>query len=169
MDAIEAIMTRRSVRAYTDGTVSHEAIDRLLQCAMHAPSAGNQQPWHFVVLTDRQKMVEAAGLHPYARMTQTAALAVLVCGDTAGLKHPLYWQQDCAAAVQNLLVAAHAMGLGAVWTGIYPTEDRVKAFQQWLGLPEHILPLALIPIGYPEQEPAQVERYEPRRVHMNGW
>ena len=94
---------------------------------------------------------------------------LLVCGDTSGLKHPLYWQQDCAAAVENLLLAAHAMGLGAVWTGIYPTEDRVTAFQQWLGLPDHVLPFALIPIGYPAEEPAQVERYDPKRVHMNGW
>jgi len=115
MDAIEAILTRRSIRRFRDEPVSDDLIETLLRAAMAAPSAGNQQPWHFVVIRDRETLDTTSTVHPYATMAAEAALAIVVCGDTTLEMHKGFWVQDCAAAIQNLLLAAHASGLGAVW------------------------------------------------------
>jgi nitroreductase len=144
-------------------------VEKLLRAAMMAPSAGNQQPWEFIVLTDRALLDEMPGIHPYCQMIRQAPVAVLVCGNVAREKHPGYWPQDCSAAITNLLLAAHALGLGAVWTGIYPRDERVQEFRAKFGLPEHVVPLALIPIGWPAETPPQPERHAPERVHRNTW
>lgn len=169
MDAIEAIMTRRSIREYTDEPVTAAQIQMLLECAMNAPSACNQQSWRFVVLTDRKLMDSVPSVHPNCHMIRSAPAAILVCGDTEDLTADGFWPQDCAAAIENLLLAAHALGLGAVWTGIYPVEARTRAVQRLLGLPANIVPLAMIPVGHPKEEPAPVKRFDPKRVHQNGW
>ncbi len=169
MDTLQAIMTRRSVRQFADEPVSPEAVDCILKAAMAAPSAGNQQPWQFVVLTERALLDKMADIHPHAQMIRQTPVAVLVCGDLKREVHTGYWVQDCAAASQNLLLAVHAQGLGAVWTGVYPREDRVTAIQAALGLPEHIVPIALIPIGVPAERPGPIDRYDQGRVHHNRW
>lgn len=170
MEAYEAIVTRRSIREFQeDKPVPSELVEKILRAAMMAPSAGNQQPWEFIVLTDRELLDEMPTIHPYCQMIRQTPVAILVCGDTTREKYPGYWPQDCSAAVMNILLAAHALGLGAVWTGIYPREDRVKAFQARFKLPPHIIPLALIPIGWPATTPPQPERWAPERVHYNGW
>jgi nitroreductase len=169
MDAMEAIVTRRSVRKYTSQAVPDELVKELLEAAMYAPSAGNQQPWHFVVIRDREVMSRIPRIHPYAAMVNEAAAAVVVCGDTSMEKHKGFWVQDCSAATENLLIAAHAKGLGAVWVGIYPNGDRVKGFKELLGLPENVFPLALIPMGFPAEKKPQPERYEESRVHKDRW
>jgi nitroreductase len=102
-------------------------------------------------------------------MCRDAPLAILVCGDTTLEKVPGYWVQDCSAATQNLLLAAHACGLGAVWTGIYPMKDRVEGFRKTFGLPEHIIPLALVPVGYPDQEPGQQDRFDRKKIYYNTY
>jgi nitroreductase len=124
MDAIEAILGRRSIRSYTDKPVAKETVQQLLEAAMAAPSAGNQQPWHFVVVDDRALLEKITTVHPYAQMAKSAQLGILVCGDLSLEMHQGYWVQDCAAATENLLVAAHALGLGAVWTGVHPRSER---------------------------------------------
>lgn len=169
MDAMQAILSRRSIRKYTSQPVSEATVEELLQAAMAAPSAGNQQPWHYVVIRDQQILAQIPRVHPYSSMVPSAQLAILVCGDLQREKHAGYWVQDCSAATQNLLLAAHAKGLGAVWLGVYPREDRVAGLRKMLELPQHAMPLALIAIGYPAEVKPPAERYDPSRVHQDGW
>jgi nitroreductase len=169
MDALQAVMTRRSIRKYTGQPVSDELVTRLLRAAMAAPSAGNQQPWHFVVIRDRTSLEAIASAHPYGKMAREAQLAVLVCGDESLGDHPGFWVQDCAAATENLLIAAHALGLGAVWLGTYPREDRVAHVRALCAIPDHLMPFAIVPIGYPAEHPAPADRFEEVRVHTERW
>lgn len=169
MEAIEAIRTRRSVRKYKDQPVSEDLVADLLRAAMAAPSAGNQQPWQFVVIRNRATLEAVAAANPYGGMARHAPLAIVVCGDLKREQRPGFWVQDCAAATENLLVAAHALGLGAVWCGTYPREERMQPIVAALGLPENVVPFAVVPIGYPAEEPALVDRYDPRRVHFDRW
>jgi nitroreductase len=169
VDAIQAILTRRSIRKYLDKPVPPDLLQQVLRAAMYAPSACNQQPWQFVVITDRRLLGEIPKLHPYATMAVEAPLTILACGDTSLEKIPGYWVIDLSAAVQNLLLAAHALGLGAVWTGVYPQQERVEGFRRLLGLPRNVIPHSLIPLGYPAEQPSQKERYWPDRIHSNAW
>jgi nitroreductase len=169
MEAMDAILSRRSIRKYTGQPVPDEMIGELLKAAMSAPSAGNQQPWHFVVIRERSILDQIPKYHPYSAMLKEASVAVLVCGDLKSEKHKGYWVQDCSAATQNLLIAAQAKGLGAVWLGVYPREDRVAGIRKLLGLPEHSVPLSRIPIGYKGEEKPPADRYDASRVHHNRW
>jgi len=169
MDAIEAILTRRSIRRFRDEPVSEALIETLLHAAMAAPSAGNQQPWQLVVIRARSVLDRIPTAHPHAQMATEAPLVIVVCGDTSLEKHKGFWVQDCAAAVENLLLAAHASGLGAVWCGVYPSEERVEGFRQLLAIPEHIVPLALIVIGHPKEKKPPSERYDAIRIHHDRW
>jgi nitroreductase len=169
MDAMEAILTRRSVRQYSEGSISEGTVQNLLQAAMSAPSAGNQQPWQYIVIDDRSILNDIPKVHPYSGMLKQAPLAIVVCGDMDREKHKGYWIQDCSAATQNLLIAARALGLGAVWLGVYPLEDRIKGISQLLNLPQSIIPLAVISIGQPTAEQGEANRYDANRIHKNKW
>lgn len=169
MDTLEAIHTRRSVREFQDRPVPEKIIQQLMRAAMAAPSARNQQPWEFIVLTDRDILEQVSRINPNAQMATRAPLAILVCGNLKVEISPGYWVLDCAAAVQNLLLCAHALGLGAVWTGTYPNEDRMDGYTQLLDLPEHIIPHTLVVVGYPVQLPESQDRFNPERIHHNGW
>ena len=169
MEAMDAILSRRSIRRYTGEGIPDPVIEEILRAAMSAPSAGNQQPWHFVVITDRGTLRQVPSFHPHANMVPEAPVAVLVCGDRSREKHEGFWVQDCSAATQNLLLAAHAKGLGAVWVGIYPREDRVFGFRKLLGLPDHVVPLALVPLGFPEGGKPREDRFDRSRVHRERW
>ena len=168
MDAMEAILTRRSIRKYTKQPVSDEVLKKLLEAAMCAPSASNRQPWCFVVINDRKVLDEIPNYHPYAQMLKEAPVAILVCCDR-DLQMGDYGVQDCSAVTQNILLAAHAKGLGAVWLGVYPTESRVTDIKKLLNLPEHIIPISLISIGYPVEQKPRLDRYRADRVHHNHW
>jgi nitroreductase len=169
MDTMEAIRTRRSIRKFTDRPVEREIVMELIEAAMYAPSAGNEQPWQFLVINDRAILDEVPHINPNAAMAREASVAILVCGDLTLEKFQGFWVQDCSAAAQNLLLAAHAKGLGAVWTGVYPLEDRVERMRNLLGLPDHIIPLALIPLGYSNKEAAAESRFKENRVRFNKW
>lgn len=169
MNALETIFSRRSVRLYTPKPVSHESIHDILKAAMSAPSAGNERPWHFIVLTDRALLDEIPKFHPYSAMLKYAQAAILVCGDLTLERHAGYWVLDCAAATENILLAAHAKGLGAVWCGVYPTEDRVQNIRRLLKLAEHIVPFSLVPLGFPAEVKETRDRYDGSRVHENKW
>jgi nitroreductase len=167
MDAIEAILSRRSIRKYTDQKISAKLVRELLRAAMSAPSANNSQPWHFVVIEDRQILDRIPAFHAYSSMLYFAPMALAVCGDSQASS--LYWVQDCSAATENILLAAHASGLGAVWLGIYPIKERVHSLQELLALPENVIPLSLISLGYPAVSKPPEDRFIPARVHRNQW
>ena len=169
MDAIEAILSRRSIRRYTPQRVTEEVIQQLLEAAMSAPSAGNEQPWQFIIITDRKRLDEIPRFHPFSDMLKEASVAIVVCGDQHREKYRDHWVQDCSAATQNLLLAGHALGLGAVWVGLYPNEDRVARMRRLLGLPGHVIPLCLVPLGYPAEEIPREHRFDPARVHHDRW
>jgi len=169
METLESIYIRRSIRKYTDQPVPEELVTGLLRAAMAAPSAGNEQAWQFIVIRDRALLDAIPKFHPYSAMLKYASVAVLVCGDLTREKFKGCWVQDCSAATQNLLLAAAAKGLGAVWTGVYPLEDRVAGMRKLLGLPEHVIPLSLVPIGYPAEQPGRADRFDPGRVHKDRW
>ena len=168
MDAMEAILTRRSIRKYTKQPVSDEVLRELLEAAMYAPSAGNRQPWCFVVINDRKIMNEIPRYAVYSQMLKEAAGAIFVCCDINS-GNIGFGVEDCSAATQNILLAAHASGLGAVWIGIYPVESLVTATKKLLNLPEHIIPISLISIGYPAEQKPRPDRYQADRVHYNQW
>ena len=170
MDALEAILTRRSIRRYTSQKVAPGIITDLLRAAMSAPSASNEQPWHFVIINDRKILDYIPSFHPHSQMLKEASVAILVCGDLKLEKHIGYWVQDCSAATENLLLAIHAKGLGAVWVGIFPREERVEGLRKLLGIPDHVIPLSLIPVGYSaESKPARPDRYNVNKIHHNRW
>ncbi|HKJ66048.1 MAG TPA: nitroreductase family protein [Desulfopila sp.] len=169
MELKEAIRTRRSIRKFTGEAVPQEMIQLILEAAMLAPSAGNQQPWHFVVVTDRQKLDAIPEFHPYAAMLREVQVAIVVCGAPEGTKWPDFWVQDCSAAVQNMLLAARDLGLGSVWTGIYPLEDRVEKMRELFGIPAVVYPFAVVPLGWPDAEFSAKDRYRAAAVHRNRW
>ncbi len=169
MDALQAIRTRRSIRAYQDKPVPDCLVQQILTAAMYAPSAGNAQPWQFVVINDRKLLQQIPQVHPHAAMAEQAPLAVLVCGDPSREKYPGNWPLDCAAAVQNLLLAAHSLGLGGVWTGVYPNQGTMEGLGRLLGLPKGIMAHTLVVLGYPAERPPTENRYESSRVHVNCW
>lgn len=169
MKTLEAIHGRRSIRTYTEGSVTDEQMETLLKAAMTAPSAGNAQPWQFIVVTDRAVLDKVPDIHPYAAMSRQAPAAILVCGDVSKEKYEGFWVQDCSAAIQNMLLAARDMELGAVWTGIHPVEERVQAFKSMFNLPENVIPLAFIPVGRTDKPGTPKDRFNPERVHVNTW
>jgi nitroreductase len=166
MDALTAILSRRSIRHYTSLPISSGIITQLLEAAMNAPSACDLQPWHFILIDDRQTLDAIPGFHNNAAMLPEAPAAILVCGEP-GLSRS--WQQDCSAACQNVLLAAHALGLGAVWLGIYPREHRVNPMRSLLGIPEEIVPMALIAFGCPGENQPPRNRFNQERVRHNRW
>lgn len=169
---IETIMTRTSIRAFTDEPVTDETIETLLRAGMAAPSAVNRQPWAFVVVEGRENLDRLAEVHPNARMLGTAQAAIVVCGDmTKALEGTAqaFWVQDASAATENILLAAHALGLGAVWTGVYPNPERVAAVSETLGLPSYVIPLCVIPVGYPAEAPAPKDKWNTANIHHNVW
>jgi nitroreductase len=166
MEAFEAILSRRSIRKYEARPVPQDVVNNLLKAAMAAPSANNLQPWQFVVVTERSLLDAIPVFHPHAAMLKEAPLAILVCGEPESSR---YWQQDCGAATENILLAAHALRLGAVWLGLFPREDRVKGVRELLKVPEPIIPMALIAIGYAAEEKAPSDRYNEAKVHRNSF
>lgn len=169
MDALECLHTRRSTRQYTDEPVSEENIRTMLDAAMAAPSAGNAQPWHFIVVRGKNMLDKITSIHPHAAMAARAPLAILLCGNLAEEKYKGFWVQDCSAATQNLLLAANALGLGAVWAGVYPVEERVAVFKELFALPGPVVPLSLVVIGHRQGEPARQSRYNAAKVHLEKW
>ncbi|MDE6654581.1 MAG: nitroreductase family protein [Muribaculaceae bacterium] len=170
---IENIMTRTSVRQYdSERTISSDTVEILLRAAMAAPTAVNKQPWQFVVLDEREAIDSLCTYLPYAKMLEHAPLAIVTCGDLTKAiegEGETYWIQDVSAATENLLLAAHALGLGAVWTGLYPISDRVKGVQKALGMPDSIVPLAVVPVGYPAMDQSPKDKWDSAKVHYNKY
>lgn len=169
MDAMEALMTRRSIRSFTDKDVSKELEEKVLRAGMAAPSAGNEQPWHFVVVRDKATLMRIAEVHPHAGMLKEAALGIIVAGEKSLEAHEGMMAQDLSAAAQNILLACHAEGLGAVWCGVHPRPEREEGIRKVLGLPEGVVPFCVIPVGFPKTRPGLSDRYRPDRIHREKW
>lgn len=168
---IENIMTRTSIRQFTDQPVAKDTLDLIVKAGMAAPSAMNKQPWAFVVVTEKEVLDSLNSKHPYANL-KTATAAIIVCGNMeksiegAGKE---YWVQDCSAATENILLAAHGLGLGAVWCGVYPVPERVKDVSEVLGLPETIVPLNIVTMGYPDEKPEPKDKFNAENIHWQKW
>lgn len=169
---MENILNRKSVRKYTKEEVKKEQLEMLVRAGMAAPSARNSQPWLFFVINDRAILDNLAKQLPNAKMLLSAKAAIVVCGN---LQKALegdgreFWVQDCSAATQNILLAAESMGLGAVWTGAYPRKETVNIIKVELGLPEHIVPLNVIPIGWQTGEEKPKQKYTEENIRWNKW
>jgi len=169
---LEVIQNRRSVRNYTADPVSQQQLDTLLRAAMAAPTAGNAQPWSFVVVTDRERLKQLAGRLEYGKMLNKAAAAIVVCGlpdqalpgEAKGM-----WVLDCAAASENILLAAQGIGLGGVWVGVYPIEERMVAVRQVLALPDTVVPPNVISLGHPTGIERPKRKFDARKIHRDTW
>jgi len=166
---VDTIRNRRSIRKYTPQPVPQELVTRLLEAAMSAPSAGNEQPWEFIVITDREVLQAITTVHPCSQMLKEAPLAVVVCGNLEREKYPGFWVEDCSAATENILLEAEDVGLGGVWLGVYPHDERVKGLAKLFGLPSSVVPLSIVALGYPAEKKPPAERFDPSRVHTNRW
>ena len=180
--ALDVIMTRTSIRHFTGEPVAKEQLETLLKAGMAAPTAMNSQPWRFVVLTDKDRIVELLGGGPRSGMFTEAGAVIVVCGETTMLRKPfgqpdapavemenIFWYEDCSAATENILLAAKALGLGAVWTAGYPATERIAPLAAALGLPENVVPLSIIPVGIPAEDPAPKDKWNPDNIHWDNW
>jgi nitroreductase len=164
---LQWIFARRSIRKFHVNPVEDEKIDQLLRAAMAAPSANNSKPWHFIVVRDRQILDQIADIHPYAKMCYEASLAIVVCANPAISER--YWQQDCSAATQNILLAGTSLGLGTVWLGVHPRPEREEPLKKLFECPPNMEILSIVALGYPAEEKAPRTQYDASRVHDNKW
>ena len=180
--ALDVIMSRSSVRNFTGEAVSREQLETILKAGMAAPTAMNVQPWRFVVVTDKDKISEVFGAGPRSGMFTTAGAVIVVCGETTFMRKPfgqpdapeteqpnIFWYEDCSAATENILLAAHALGLGAVWTAGYPAQERIAPVSAALGIPANVVPLCIIPLGVPAEDPAPKDKWKPENIHWEQW
>lgn len=166
---METIMTRRSIRRYTDEKITKEEIEKLMRAAMAAPSAKNGQPWEFIIVQDEEKIEKMSHLTPYARPLRHAPLGIVVCGNLKVNDILEYCIIDASAATENLLLQAHHMGLGAVWIGMYPKPANFEKFNEIFHLPEHIQPLWMIALGHPGEEGIIRDKYNIEKIHYEDW
>jgi len=166
---MNAIYKRRSIRKYTSKEVPDEKLLEFVKAGMNAPSAGNQQPWRFVIVTERSILDKIPGVHPYAEMLKQAPAAILVCGDLGLDTHKGYWVQDCSACTENILLEIADQGFGGVWLGVYPREDRVDGLRKLLNIPENVVPLSLIAVGYPAEDKPPKNEFDKSRIRYNSW
>ena len=180
--ALDVIMSRTSIRSFTGDPVPQDQLETILKAGMAAPTAMNGQPWRFVVVTDKDKIATVFGAGPRSGMFTTAGAVIVVCGQTTSMGRPfgqpdapeqempnMFWFEDCSAAAENILLAAHALGLGAVWTAGYPAEERIAPVAAALGLPENVKPLCIIPVGVPAEDPAPKDKWKPEFIHWEQW
>jgi nitroreductase len=162
---IETIASRRSIRKFTEEKVSKETIEILLTAAMNAPSACNQQAWYFIVVTYQEKLEKLSKLHSGVHFVKNAPAAIIICGEPGAAILDYYWVDDCAAATQNLLLAAHSLGLGAIWTGINRQDlETIEFFRQNIGISNQYVPFAMVPIGYPAEQKSPNNKYDEKKI-----
>jgi nitroreductase len=170
-DALAVIAERKSVRHYTGEPVSKELLDVLLQAAMAAPAAVHMLPWKFIVITGKEKLNALADGLPFAQMLNKAGTGIVVCAvpEEAAMNSEVYAILDCACASENILLAAEALGLGAVWTAIYPNKELMDFIREELHIPTNVIPLNIIPVGYPTGEDRAQNKYNSKNIHWEKW
>jgi len=166
---MDPVLSRRSIRSFAKDGLTQEDREALLTAAMAAPSAKNTRSWHFVWIDDRKLLDAVPSVHPYSRMIRQAPAALLVCADIASEEREGYWAQNCSAATQNILIAATQRGLGSVWLGVYPNEDRIKGLRELVGVPEGFIPFSLVVLGYPAEKKDPHTGIDVAKVHSNRW
>lgn len=169
MQTIDAIISRRSIRKYKNEKIDKSDIEKLLKSAMQAPSAFNRQPWKFIVIEDRKKLDGITSFSCHAQMIKTAPLAILICADKQIEPSIEHCFETCSAATQNILLAAHALKLGAVWTGVYPDKGRIDGFKKHFNIPQNIEPMALIVVGHPDEVPLFKDNYDEKKIFINSF
>ena len=169
METFEAIFNRRSIRKYTGEKIPEDKIEQILKAAMYAPSAMNYQPWHFIVIDKREAIDQIFKINFHAEMVKEAALAIIICGDSKLEMNIDYLVQDCSAATQNALLAIHTLGLGAVWVSSYPNMETIEGLRKYYEIPENIIPVSIISLGYPAEQIITEDRFNKSRVHSNKW
>lgn len=169
MDAIQAILGRRSIRQFTGEKIPDNDVKVFLEAAMAAPSACNQQPWHYIIIKEKDSFRKIMEAQSYTKMLEKASIAVIVCADPTLQTCPGYWVQDCSAATENLLLAVHALGYGATWCGLYPNDDVVWKIRNIFDIPKEVYPLGVIAIGIPDEKKPPANRYKQERVHSEKW
>ncbi|NVO01099.1 MAG: nitroreductase family protein [Bacteroidetes bacterium] len=165
METQDCIVSRRSIRKYKTQEISKEIVSKLLEAAMYAPSARNTQSWQFIVISDKEKLAAITKVHPYAKMLLEAPLAILVCGDKLKEENESYLAINCSAATQNILLSAHSLEIGSVWLGVYPRIERITPLIDLFELPEHILPISLIALGYADEQKEIPVRFNLENIH----
>lgn len=168
---LENINSRSSTRVFNDKKISVNDLKLIIKSAFSAPSACNLQPWEYMIITDDDKVKDMKNIHEYAGMFETATAGILVCGNLEKIipSHREFWVQDCSAATQNILLAANALGISSVWTGIYPVEERCEKLKEYFNMPENIMPFALIALGYSDNENNVMDKYDENKIHLNNW
>lgn len=169
METLKAIHTRRSIRKYTGKNIGEDDLIKIINAGMMAPSAGNQQPWHFIVIDDLETKEKITLFHKHSKMILQAGAGIVVCADLKLEKYAGRWMLDCSAATQNMLLAAHDLGYGAVWIGIYPVPNRMKGISELIALPKNIIPLSIVSVGYADEEKPEEDRFKSERIHRNRW
>ena len=170
-NALNVIYTRRSVRSFTGEKISRKDLLKILRAGMSAPSAVNIQPWAFIVVTERETLDQLCEKLPYAKMLDKSGAAIIVCGipDKDKVYAKDYWVMDCSAATENILLAAHALGFGAVWTAVYVDKERIDTVRKILDIPDDIIPLNVIPIGIQKKKGTAIDKYNADNIHWERW
>lgn len=166
---MKEIFERKSIRRYTKEQVTDEQVKELLKAAMAAPSAANKQPWEFIVIREKATFEKIMEIHPYSKMLSEASVAIVVCSDSGKELAEGYGVLDCSAATENILLMAQSLGLGAVWLGVYPRPDRIGDIRGILAIPEEVIPLNVISIGYPAEVRKAESQYKEDRIHYEKW
>jgi nitroreductase len=170
MELYSGLLSRRSIRKYTGEKIDNDVIMSIIKAGMYAPSANDTRPWHFIIVDDRNRLERIMKAHPYSSMLAKASHAIVLCGDETLQNGPGYYPLDCSAATQNILLAAHALGYGAVWLGVEPRIERKKAISEIFGLPPHVHPVSIVSIGIPVKIPEKIpDRFEPEKIRKNHW
>ncbi len=169
MDIIEAIFTRRSIRKFTGEPVSDSEVETIVRAGFQAPSAHNLQPWEFIIIKNKSKFEAIAKVHPYAKMLPQAEVCIIVCGDENKQKMTGFLIEDCSAAIENMLLAVHGLGLGGVWCGLYPVTQLTKGLKEVCLLPDHVVPVGMIVIGHKGEEKAGKDIFDSSKLHYEQW
>lgn len=169
MDILETIFSRRSIRRFTGEVISDENLEKILRAGFQAPSAHNREPREFIIVKDKDKLNKIPEYHPYTKMLPNAGCGIIVCGDSTKEEELGFLIEDCSASIQNMLLAAHGLGLGAVWCGLYPIEVLVENTNKLFNLPEHIIPVGIIAVGEKSEEKTIIDRYNPECIHYDNW
>ncbi|MCX7821320.1 MAG: nitroreductase family protein [Brevinematales bacterium] len=166
---MNAIFKRKSIRSFKSKWVSERLIKKILMAGMAAPSSWNSKPWVFIVIRDKKILDEIAEKHGYANMCRESNCAILVCGNPENMKEKDFLPQDCSAATENMLIEATYLGLGSVWVGLFPKEDRMNLLKQLVSLPENIIPFSLVVLGYPAEKKKWKKSYYGDKVYLDKW